>query len=261
MSFRRIINALYKRLEYPFLLSQFAFPFGFNKKNRQKFAELKNSKSGRCFIIATGPSLKNVDFEILKDEFTITMNRGYLLKDQVDFKPSMLVCIDMKTQINQFTNFYDNIEDVPTFYNWRARRKMRHLENRFFVFSWFSPRFLTNSIFGGGKSVTYTCIQLAYHLGFQEVYLVGKDHYYTTKKKPSESVIVDENTNNHFLKSYYMKNQIYDSPDLKKEEHAYSIAKNKFDSESRTIMDATENGKLEVFEKIDFKDIFQIGSV
>ena len=33
------------------------------------------------------------------------MNRGYLLKDKVGLKPSMLVCIDMKTHLEQFYDF------------------------------------------------------------------------------------------------------------------------------------------------------------
>lgn len=257
LSQKRIILALKRRLFYPFQLVYFNSFLGINYRNRLKLKGLKNTYKGkRCFIIASGPSLKYVDFSLLKNEFTIAMNRGYLLKDKVGLKPSMLVCIDMKTHLEQFYDFYNSIDDIPTFYNWRMINRMKELNNRYYIFSRFSSKFLRNNIFGGGKTVTYTCIQLAFHMGFKEVYIIGKDHSYIASGKPSEHIRIKSKSKNHFLDSYYKKNQIFDYPDFIKEEHAYRVARKYFEKNNRIIRDATYNGNLTIFEKINFNEIF-----
>lgn len=43
-----------------------------NVKNNKKFFGIHTGK--RCFILGNGPSLKNVDLEILKDEYVFTVN-------------------------------------------------------------------------------------------------------------------------------------------------------------------------------------------
>tara|TARA_B100000963_G_C22596509_1_gene658101 strand:- start:654 stop:1478 length:825 start_codon:yes stop_codon:yes gene_type:complete len=259
ISFNRVINAFFKRITHPYYLFKYYLPFGFNKSNRKKISKLKNIHNGkRCFIIASGPSLKHIDFNFLKNEYTIAMNRGYMLEDQVGLKPNYLVCIDIKTQLKQFTNEYNNIKGITTFYNYNMKHLFDKFENRYFIQSKFSSKFIgKNMLFGNGKSVTYHCIQLAHYMGFSEVYLIGKDHSYDTSQIPGSSVKVTKKTNNHFLKNYYYKNQIYDSPDLMQEEIAYKIAKDFYEKTNRKIYDATINGKLDIFDKIDFFSLFQ----
>ena len=101
---KRIMNAVLRRFaSTPHTISWF-LPWGFSRENRSKLRKYKNIHKGkRCFIIANGPSLKKIDFSLLKDEITIGMNRIYLIKKLNDFKPIYLACIDKKCQLLQFT--------------------------------------------------------------------------------------------------------------------------------------------------------------
>jgi len=259
LTIRRIAKAIWVRLLYIPQLMNWYTPWGFNKQNRLKLSELNNIyKDKRCFIIASGPSLKDIDFSLLKNEITFGMNRAYLMKDQLGFLPSYLVCIDVDTQLKQFTPDYDAIDYIPTIYNWDLRKLFRKIDNRYFVKTRFSPKFLTKmpGIFGNGKSVTYTCIQLAFLLGFKEVYIIGKDHSYNTTAKVGKGVQINGNDGNHFLKGYYKSGQTYNSPDYNGEEFAYKVARKTFESYNKIIKDATISGKLDIFEKVNFVSLF-----
>lgn len=255
----RIVKAILRRISnIPHKLA-WVLPFKFTIKNKERLKKFHNIHEGkRCFIIANGPSLKKVNFELLKNEFTIGMNRIYLMEKVNGFKPNYLVCIDKKSQLLQFTEEYNSQKGI-CFYEWDLRKKLEKKDNFYFVKSKFSPRFSGNLLeepFGSGLSVTYTCIQLAFYMGFSEVYLIGKDHNFNTAQKAGVAVKSEKDDDNHFIKDYYKKGQRWDAPDYKSEEFAYSLAKNAYEKNGRIIKDATEGGKLEIFEKIEFKSLF-----
>ena len=258
ISFLRIINAIFRRIYYIPQRLIYYNPFGFYQRNRKNLKNFNNIHNGeRCFIIANGPSLKYVDFSLLKNEFTIGMNRIYLMKEQNGFTPNYLACIDEKSQINQFHEEFNKLE-IPCFFNFKLRNKFSKLSNQNFILGKFSQSFAKgiSKAYGNGKSVTYTAIQLAFYMGFKEVYIIGKDHSYNTVQKAGTGIKSDGNEDNHFIKGYYKKGQNWDAPDLTGEEHAYKIAREKFEKNNRKIFDATVDGKLQVFDKIDFFSLF-----
>jgi hypothetical protein len=258
LSFLRIINAIFRRIYYIPQRFIYYIPFGFYQRNRKNLKSFNNIHKGeRCFIIANGPSLKHVDFSLLENEFTIGMNRIYLMKEQNGFTPNYLACIDEKSQINQFHEEFNKVE-IPCFFNFKLRNKFSKLSNQNFVLGKFSQSFAKgiSKAYGNGKSVTYTAIQLAFYMGFKEVYIIGKDHSYNTAQKAGTGIKSDGDENNHFIKGYYKKGQNWDAPDLFGEELAYKIARNEFEKNNRKILDATVDGKLQVFEKIDFFSLF-----
>jgi hypothetical protein len=256
--FSRIVNAIFRRiyhLPHKFL---YYLPLGFYRRNRNNLKSFNNIHKGeRCFVIANGPSLKHIDFSLLENEFTIGMNRIYLMKNQNGFTPTYLACIDKNSQINQFYEEFDKLE-MPCFFNFKLRHKFSKLSNQNFIFGKSSQSFakgISNS-YGNGKTVTYIAIQLAFHMGFNEVYLIGKDHNYNTVQKPGTAIKSDGNENNHFIKGYYKKGQNWDAPDLTGEESAYKIARNEFEKNGRIIRNATVGGELEIFKRIDYLSIF-----
>lgn len=256
---KRVLLAILRRIaDIPHLIAWYS-PVGFAKANRQRLKRLRNAHRGkRCFIVANGPSLKRVDFSKLKNEYTIGMNRIYLMKGVNGFMPNYLVSIDKECQLLQFTEEYDRTQ-VPSFYNWDLRGLFSKSDNQIFIKGRFSPAFskdIAEERMGNGKSVTYACIQLAFHLGFEEVYLIGKDHSYNTDEKAGEGIESTGNEGNHFIKGYYKKGMRWDAPDYLSEEYAYKLAREAFEQEGRVIMDATPGGKLDVFEKVDFESLF-----
>lgn len=259
ITFKRIFAAFIRRIVNIYYILDWKKPFGFPSKNKIKLQGLHNCHIGkRCFIIANGPSLKYIDFSHLKNEITIGMNRIYLMKEQNGFIPNYLVCIDKKTQLRQFTEDYDNIE-IPCFYNFDLHRMFSKKENQYFIKSKFRPDFSVDIVkdpMGNGKSVTYACLQLAYYMGMKEVFIIGKDHSYNTTLKAGTGIKSSGIEENHFIKGYYKKGQNWDAPDYISEEYAYTLTRKAFEKDGRIVKDATVDGKLEVFEKVDFYSLF-----
>jgi len=260
--FSRIISAIFRRVvNIPHRIS-FYFPFGFSNRNRKRLLKYKNIHKGeRCFIIANGPSLNKMDLSLLKDEITIGMNRIYLMENKMGFLPTYLTVFDIPIQLKQFTDEYESI-NVPKFYNWLSRNLFSNKEEINFFNCHFTKDFqpdFTKSI-GNSRSVTAICIQLAFYMGFKEVYIVGKDHSYNIAGKGGKVVIADGSEKNHFIEGYYKPGQKWKIPSYKEEEHFYLLAKNYFEKHKRIIKDATVGGKLQVFDKIDFYSLFNNNS-
>ncbi len=61
----------------------------------RRLGELKDIHRGqRCFIIGNGPSLKQTDLSLLKDEFTFGMNRIYLGFPEMGFQTTYFLTIN-----------------------------------------------------------------------------------------------------------------------------------------------------------------------
>lgn len=65
-------------------------------------AELKNSRSGHCFMVATGPSLKNVDLRLLKGHPTLGVNGAIAKFTEAAFSPTYYSIIDDDFFENRF---------------------------------------------------------------------------------------------------------------------------------------------------------------
>ena len=50
---------------------------------------------------------------------------------------------------------------------------------------------------------------------------------------------------------------LWDAPDYETEEFAYKLARKEFEKSGRKIYDATIGGKLNVFEKVNFDELFK----
>ncbi len=261
ITLKRLIGALYRRMENIPKFLMWKLPIKSTVENNQKLLKYKNIHKGkRCFIVANGPSLKNTDLSLLKDEITIGMNRIYLIEAVNNFRPSYIASVDIPSQLAQFTKEYNDINYIR-FFNWNYKRHFEDQESLMFVKGRFNPAFSKDIIkkgVGNSKSVTYTCLHLAYFMGFEEVVLIGKDHSYNTTGISDNARLIESNGNesNHFIEGYYKKGMKWGMPDYKREEYTYKLAKEAFESEGRKIVDATIGGKLEVFEKVDYNSLF-----
>ncbi|MFO7997093.1 MAG: hypothetical protein R6U93_08195, partial [Dehalococcoidia bacterium] len=81
---------------------------------------LKDKHEGqRCFIIGNGPSLRNTDLSLLRDEVTFGLNRIYLLFDQIGFPTSYFVSFN-NLVIEQCARDIAELP-CPKFINWHYR--------------------------------------------------------------------------------------------------------------------------------------------
>jgi hypothetical protein len=103
--------------------------------------------------------------------------------------------------------------------------------------------------------VTYAALQVAYHLGFREVVIIGMDHRYEYTGAPNEARKLEGTDPNHFSPDYFA-GQIWDNPDLENSEESYRIARAEFDKDGRRIIDATLDGACTIFERADYRKVF-----
>ena len=255
----RLSKAVIRRLKDLPSWVAWSLPMEKTLQNRKKLLKFKDIHKGkRCFIVANGPSLKKTDLSLLNDEITIGMNRIYLMKDVNGFQPNYLVVADMEVQLKQFPEEYNEV-NLTRFYNWNLRRLFTESENLIFFKESFNPDFRPDFLgrIGTGKSVTFACIQLAFFMGFSEVILIGKDHHYKISGTPHISVNANGNEENHFIKGYYKKGMKWDIPNHIGEEYSYLKARKAFEKAGRKILDATIEGHLQVFEKVDYYSLFK----
>jgi hypothetical protein len=226
-----------------------------NKARLQKFHNIHVGQ--RCFIIATGPSLKNMDLSLLKDEYTIGMNRGYLLNEMYDLNLNYLCVIDIINQLKQFTDEYQQSE-ITSFYNWDCRHYIHQTEKINYLKLNHRHKFVKDILHGFwyGHSVTNACIELAYYMGFKEVYLIGKDHSFNVSSAPKTVNVIKGEDENHFFPNYYKENMQWGTPYYYGEEIAYKLARYAFERDNRVIRDATKDGKLQIFEKVKYDALF-----
>jgi len=93
-------------------------------------------------------------------------------------------------------------------------------------------------------------------MGFSQVVIIGMDHRYSSQGGTNEAQILEGPDVNHFSDQYF-EDLEWDTPDLQRLEIYYAKAREIFERDSRTIVDATLNGACEVFPKIDYAEIFQ----
>src|SRR3989339_1665212 len=99
-------------------------------------------------------------------------------------------------------------------------------------------------------------MQLAYYMGFSEVILIGVDHHFVTQGTPNQEVVSHGADPNHFHPDYFGKGIRWHLPDLERSERSYWMAKHAFEVDGRRIVDATVDGRLNVFPKIDYQRYF-----
>lgn len=233
-------------------------------ESNRRIMKYQNRYSGkRCFVIGNGPSLKNTDMTFLKNEITFGMNRVYLAFAEWKFQTSFLVSIN-DLVIEQSREDFRNLS-IPKFFSWRSRNLLfpegEPDENTHFLYTTYTgPKFSNQlkSRFWEGATVTYVCLQLAYCMGFQEVYLIGVDHNFETRGKANQTVISSGDDPNHFSPEYFGKGFRWQLPDLETSEGAYRLADTHYRQGNRQILDATLGGKLEVFPKVEYSELFKV---
>ncbi len=217
----------------------------------------KNEHAGeRCFIIGNGPSLRKMDLSPLKHEYTFGLNRIYLLFDRMGFSTTYFVSVN-RYVVKQCA------EDIvklpcPKFINWNTRHLIPFTSDTAFIRSRSGPKFCTDIAKEGiweGATVTYVAMQIAYYMGFQQVILIGVDHSFQTKGQAHQLVTSEGDDVNHFHPKYFGKGFRWQLPDLETSELAYRLAKCQFEQAGREILDATIEGKLQVFPKVGYAEI------
>lgn len=227
----------------------------------------------RCFIIGTGPSLRIEDLELLKEhnEVTFASNRIFKMFDKTSWKPDLYCVSDFKL----LKHYFDVICDLDIQYQFvvninvsgyrnevEAERLLAPNRYIFNILKYYEeydgqemPGFSEDAsryVVDGGITVTYSMLQWAYYLGFSEVYLLGVDFDY------SDATGSDSGKKDHCIENYVDANEEVNTPKLEESLKAYIRAKDFGEKHGFCIYNATRGGKLEVFERKKFEELFTI---
>lgn len=240
--------------------------------NREKLAAMRNKHAGeKCFIIGNGPSLNDLDLTKIGNTPAIGVNGIFYKCEEVDWWPRYYTVEDssvMKENLERIVAFPAEEKFFPSIYN----RFHPHDENvNFFVMNrgfyeakspnFGVPRFSTDFAQRAycGQTVTYINMQLAFHMGFTEVYLIGMDFSYVIPKefeKQGDMIVSTGDDPNHFHKDYFGKGKSWKDPKLEMVLLNYKMAKLAYEAAGRKIYNATVGGQLELFERVDYDTIF-----
>ena len=239
-------------------------PYGVNPD--LKFFKDKH-KGKRCFVVATGSSLRMEDLDKLAEgnEICISMNGIYHAFDKTEWRPNYFVVSDKAAHL-----LAEHIDSIDVKYKFVSDQSdeywsEKHPDNVYKFHTRFCEKELKFSddfslgTYTGGN-VTYNCIQLAYYLGCNPIYLLGTDCNFDGYNK---------GINAHFTSDYVFDNSLRkgegtpltnaytENEQYLAQMRTYKAAKKFADNNDLQIINATRGGKLEVFKRVDFDNLFE----
>lgn len=223
-------------------------------RSRRKLKSWQDKYLGKkAVILCNGPSLLQSDLSLLEGFFTFGLNKINLLFDKSSFRPSCIVAVDSLV-IEQNADFY-NQTNIPLFINSNTIKLIRASNKVAFLHLYGSGEFARDCSVsvGHGSTVTFVAMQLAFHMGFKDVALIGCDHNFTTNEPSYKVVVSGEKDENHFDPNYFAGGVKWQIPDLVASKRAFCVARDIFSAYDRRLVNCTEGGKLEVLERKSLK--------
>lgn len=240
---------------------------------RRSLGDFRDRHRGeRCVIIGNGPSLNRLDLPAIAGETTFAVNSIYLATDTMGFAPTYYMVEDnLVMQENareilayraghkffptHYAPYFDTVPDNVTFFE---------MDDQFYKrgsASYGVPRFSGDFGLRGycGQSVTILNLQLAFHMGFSEVVLIGMDFSYVipdTAIREGTLITSTEEDQNHFHPGYFGPGKTWKDPKLERVLASYQLAKRVFEADGRRIVNATAGGALELFSRVDYHEMF-----
>lgn len=229
--------------------------FGYKDSRFLQLLNLKGKYQGkRCFIVCTGPSLTIEDLELLKDEYVFGMNSTAMILDKTTWRPDFYGIQDGAV--------YERIKDVvarpdnglifapysfrkkygtPSNWNYFQCCGAYHLYEAYQLNKYFS-KFSKDSYVRvyDGFSISYSLLQIAYYMGFEEIYLLGADCSYSGDKK-------------HFVEHGNLPNNLNIA--TFRLTASYQCAQAFAQINNLKIFNATRGGMLEVFPRVRLEDV------
>lgn len=225
-------------------------PLSWQSRRRLR-AHRDRHPGGKAVILCNGPSLLRTDFESLHASgiFCFGLNKINLLFDKTSFRPSCIVAVNSYV-IEQNADFY-NETSLPLFLDSNAIRHVKARRNVAFLHSNPFPMFSRDCSISlwQGYTVTFVAMQLAFHMGFRHIALIGADHNFAVQGPANQTVASGDKDESHFDPNYFAGGVKWQLPDLFQSEVAYTMARDMFAAHGGLVVNATEGGSLNVFDR------------
>ena len=225
-------------------------------QNSKKLKLLKNlHKNERCFIIGTGPSLNKTDLSLIKDEIIFGVNTLYRGFPRYGIECTYYAVSDELV----WENHYHNILNVNSILFLVSYCGKNYLQNQDFykkiqntepyVIRILGPLWDSSNInfnvshgcYGGETIIIDLCLQMAFYMGFKEVFLLGCDCDYSGLHRFDglETDCLSAGAIGDWSKVF----------------SSYEICKRIYEEDGREIINCTVGGKLEIFKRKRLEEI------
>ncbi len=233
-------------------------------QNLTKFKDIHKGK--RCFVIGNGPSLTAEDLTLLhnNNEITFASNKIFHIFDKTPWRPKYYASEDeiIVTAIQkEIEKLEVEAKFIPIVLNWYhdvdiEGAEYYQLENDLsrVVDEYMVSDDITKKIVCKG-TVTATLMQIAFYMGFTEIYLIGIDHSYRITTDNDGKVVENEDVIDYFSDSYedgLRENLVHN---LELTTKSYKDIKLYADKNNIKIFNATRGGKLEVYPRKSLEEI------
>ena len=258
-------------------------------QDSRNWKTLKNRYQGkRCFVLGNGPSLKQQDLTLLKDEITFVTN-WFVLHPEFEKINPKYYCIcahevfgtksDEYVQWNKEVNFEQKLYDLlqekakksikvfPFYFKEGIKSKELFVDDILMYLFFEHPAKaihkegymnldIANERLTSGETVILNfCLPIAYYLGFEEIYLLGCDcDYGIQKPSDNRSYFYPSQEQSGMAPSFEWLHKSWssDGPMIQ----SYAVARQEFETRNRKIYNATPGGKLEVFPRVKYENLF-----
>jgi hypothetical protein len=224
-------------------------------KSRRTLRKQRNTYNGHtAVIVCNGPSLLTTDFRLLGKVHSIGLNKINLLFDRVEWRPSCIVSVN-DLVIEQNAEYFNSTE-IPIYLTSRAARKIQPRKNITFLHTSYPSSLAVDCSISlnEGYTVTVVALQLAVHLGFKKIGIIGCDHNFVTKGPANKTETANGPDQSHFDPRYFSNGVKWQLPDLRSSETYYEMANERFSQLGCKIVNCTDGGKLEIFPRQSLAD-------
>lgn len=257
------LHGKYKAYKNYKIMPKRVHKFFVNSPYPEKLRALKDIHKGeRCFVIGNGPSLRAEDLDKLKGEYTFASNFIGKIFDKNEWRPTYFCVMDPKYVRENIGDFlkYEKEQMFVAVYAENFEGAKQWFGNPDIIFCEMThgagegklPGFSddVSKIMYGGYSVTYCLLQLAVHMGFKEIYLLGVDNNFAVNKGFNGVINDGGNKEGHFYKSSRQE-----SGNVEGMTNAYEAARIYAEKNNIKIYNSTRGGKLETYERKSFDSI------
>lgn len=252
-------------------------PVPISPEEAARLRTLRNKYKGhRIFVMGNGPSLNKTPLEKLAGEYTFGVNRIYLMYDRLQWRPSFYTVLDWRVgpdnapEINALrdgtTFFFPQrshglLRTGPDVYWFWSKNRGATLREQFTVD-------ITRGLYGA-NTITGTAIQIAAHLGFDPIYVIGCDCSYSVPKTVEQAgpdrfgdgvrlylTSTRDDDPNHFDPRYFGEGKRWHNPNVPAMLEGFESCRRGLEAAGRHICNATVGGQLEALERVDFDSLF-----
>lgn len=238
-------------------------------ENNRRLQGLHHKHKGqRIFIIGGGPSIRQQNLQLMRDEVTIAFNTFFNTARDLGWMPTYYLVEDpFPAEDNQ--DDINAVAGTTKVFAYDLRYCLKpgpetiyvHFDRHYAVYpSPAFPRFssdVSKAVYWGG-TVTYMGMQLAYYMGASEVYLLGIDLSFAVPKHDHNTTVLinDQDSHDHAHPNDYGKGKRLRNPMTDRMQCSTEFGAKWMAQHGTPVYNATHGGNLQNVPRREYHELF-----